>query len=106
MIPVEQRVEVIYQYLHQALQPAHLEVIDDSHLHVGHAGHGGAGHFTVNIVAEQFAHKSLIERHRMVYAVLQPLMPDTIHALCINAVSVSSSMSKAFYEDVPSRGDP
>ncbi len=85
MIPVEQRVEAIYQRLHQALHPSQLEVIDDSHLHVGHAGHKGAGHFTINIVATQFTGKPLITRHRLVYAALQPLIPDTIHALCINA---------------------
>lgn len=84
MIPAEQRVTVIYQYLQDALHPLHLEVIDDSHLHAGHAGHKGAGHFTINITAEQFNTKTLLARHRLVYAALQPLMPDTIHALCIN----------------------
>lgn len=85
MISPEQRVTLIYQYLQDALRPLHLEVIDDSHLHAGHVGHKGAGHFTINITAEQFNNKALLARHRLVYAALQALMPDTIHALCINA---------------------
>ena len=43
----QQLIDEIHQRL-QALEPAELEIIDDSHLHAGHAGsHGGASHFTV-----------------------------------------------------------
>ena len=70
------------------LQPLELEISDDSHLHAGHAGaRGGAGHFTVRIVAQAFADKSLIERHRMIYDLLQDMMPSEIHALSIQARS-------------------
>ncbi len=70
------------------LQPLALEIQDDSHLHVGHAGaSGGAGHYTVQIVANAFTGKSLIERHRMIYDLLQDMMPSEIHALSIQARS-------------------
>jgi len=47
-------------------------VADESHLHEGHAGHrpGGETHFRVYIVADVFAGKSPIERHRMINGVL------------------------------------
>ena len=68
------------------LQPQQLEISDDSHLHVGHAGaSGGAGHFTVHIVAQAFTDKPLIERHRMIYDLLQDMMHSEIHALSIQA---------------------
>ena len=69
-----------------ALQPTRLELADDSALHVGHEGaKGGGGHYTLTIVSPQFAGKSKLERHRMVYAALEPLMQRQIHALAIRA---------------------
>ncbi len=79
------RVEMIRQRLQAQLQPTALNVIDDSHLHAGHASAGGAGHFTVQIVADCFAGKTLIQRHRLVYSAVDDLMPSEIHALSIQA---------------------
>jgi BolA protein len=60
----------------------HLEVIDESHLHAGHAGaKSGAGHFRVVIVSERFAGASRVERQRLVYAALADEMGPEIHAL-------------------------
>lgn len=79
------RKEAINQKLYAAFSPVYLEVIDDSEKHRGHPGHGGAGHFTVNIVANAFAGHSLVSRHRMIYTVLQELFGSEIHALSIQA---------------------
>ena len=72
-----------------ALAPSHLEVIDDSHQHHGHAGHRGddaESHFTVKISAASFAGQNRIARQRAVYAALGDLVaPDRIHALRIVA---------------------
>jgi len=76
------------QKLEQALQrlaPIHLQVIDDSHLHAGHAGNTGGGHFSVFIVSDAFAGLSLIKRHRLVYDAAAELLPSAIHALSIQA---------------------
>tara|TARA_R110002124_G_scaffold190820_1_gene358283 strand:+ start:232 stop:507 length:276 start_codon:yes stop_codon:yes gene_type:complete len=63
-----------------------LEVIDESHLHAGHAGAaGGAGHYRVIITSELFRGLSPLARHRLVYATVQDWMPDRIHALSIEA---------------------
>jgi BolA protein len=70
--------------LQAALSPQSLNVQDDSHLHVGHAGHG-SGHYTVHIVSEKFQGLSSIARHRLVYDALRDLMVDGIHALAIHA---------------------
>ena len=83
-----QRMQRMRERLTAELQPQQLEISDDSHLHVGHAGaRGGAGHFTVHIVAQAFAGKPLIERHRMIYDLLQDMMHSEIHALSIQARS-------------------
>ena len=79
------RVEMIRERLESQFSPTSLDIIDDSHKHVGHASAGGAGHFTVNIIADAFSEKTLIQRHRLVYDAVSDLMQVHIHALSINA---------------------
>lgn len=68
------------------LSPDTLEISDDSADHAGHPGAAsGGGHFHLIIVSRNFAGKSRVERHRMIYAALKPLMQHEIHALAINA---------------------
>ncbi len=84
--------DVITRKLTEALTPASLEVIDESHLHEGHAGHrpGGESHFRVKIVADAFAGKSLVDRHRLVNEVLAEELTGQIHALAIKADATNS----------------
>jgi BolA protein len=80
------RVELIRSRLQDALSPEVLEITDDSHMHVGHAGaQGGAGHYSVHIVASAFVNQNTVARHRLIYDALNDLMPDQIHALSIKA---------------------
>jgi len=88
MNAVTDRVSMIREYLTSTLHPVHLEIVDESHKHIGHAGaRQGGGHFRVNIVSDSFNGKSLVERHRMVYASLSEAMQHDIHALSIKAVT-------------------
>ncbi|MEP7099977.1 MAG: BolA family protein [Burkholderiales bacterium] len=68
-----------------ALPAQRLEVVDDSHLHAGHAGAHEGRHFTVRITAERFNGLSRVARHRLIYDALQLLIPRGIHALAIEA---------------------
>lgn len=77
--------EAIEAALQAALQPAALEVQDDSHLHAGHAGAREGRHFTVRVTSARFAGCSRVARHRLVYDALRLLMPAGIHALAIEA---------------------
>ena len=71
--------------LRAALAPSALEVEDDSHLHVGHAGAKEGRHFSVRIVSARFKGLPRVARHRLVYDALHALMPRGIHALAIDA---------------------
>jgi len=80
------RVDTIRSKLESAFEPVHLEIIDESHKHAGHAGaRDGRGHFVVDIVSPAFDGMTPIQRHRAVYAALGDLMQTDIHALSINA---------------------
>lgn len=84
-------VEDIRARLIDALHPQSLEVIDEGHLHIGHAGEG-SGHFRVRIVSAAFTGKSMIQRHRLVYAALGNLIGHGIHALAIEARAANESI--------------
>ena len=74
--------------LEEGLRPDHLEVIDDSHRHAGHAGAAdGRGHFTVLIVSQRFAGLGTLQRHKLVYEVVGDMMTTDIHALSIQALA-------------------
>jgi BolA protein len=83
--------EQIREALASELQPEALEVIDDSHLHAGHAGAREGRHFTVRISSSRFSGLSRIARHRLVYHALRNLIPQGIHALAIEAQSPESA---------------
>ncbi len=82
----------IKEKLTESFNPSHLEVIDESYKHAGHAGaqahareHGtGESHFHVTIKADIFENMSRLERHRAVMDVLSDEM-KTVHALRLSA---------------------
>lgn len=69
--------------LSAALQPEHLEVIDNSAQHAGHAGSRpeGESHFAVLVVSSVFDGQNRVQRQRMVYKALADEMINQIHAL-------------------------
>ena len=79
--------DIIINKLREAFTPESLDVVDESHLHEGHAGHrpGGETHFRVYIVSPIFKGKSRIERHRMINAILAGELAGSVHALAIKA---------------------
>ena len=89
-----ERVALIRSRLEAAFNPDELDVVDESHRHVGHAGaRDGRGHFQVRILSPRFAGKRTVERHRMIYAALGPLMQTDIHALGLVALSPDDTES-------------
>lgn len=73
--------------LRAGLSPTRLMVIDESHLHQGHAGArpGGESHFRVEIVAPAFDGMSRVARQRRVYEILANELAGPVHALSLTA---------------------
>ena len=82
----EKRMKLIRESL-EKLRPSSVDIEDEGHLHIGHAGAKSGGHFKLNIVSESFKDKSTIERHRIIYKCLGDLMNTEIHAISIKAKS-------------------
>ena len=62
-----------------------LVVINESHLHAGHAGAAEGSHFRVRVVGDCMAGLSRLARHRLVYDALREVIPQGVHALAIDA---------------------
>jgi len=71
--------------LTERLQPALIEIRDDSAAHAGHAGARQGGHYHLRIVAAAFSGLPLVRRHRLVQDALAPLYATAIHALSLDA---------------------
>lgn len=86
------RLERITTRLQEQLVPDSLEVVDEGHLHVGHAGAAdGRGHFRVHIVSERFRGLTPLARHRLVFSALEDMMKSDIHALSVQASAPSDA---------------
>lgn len=76
---VQTRIE---EKLAEALAPAQLEVVNESHRH--NVPPGSESHFRVTIVAESFDGQALLARHRQVNRVLADELAGPVHALALH----------------------
>ena len=87
MMPVRPSLADLQARFDQAFPQALVDLVDESHLHAGHAGsEGGAGHYRVTITSERFKGLKTLAKHRLVYDAVADWMPDRVHALTIQAV--------------------
>ena len=68
-----------------ALEPIHLEVLNESGNHNVPAG--SESHFKVVLVADVFRGKGLLARHRLVNELLEDELAGPVHALSLNTLS-------------------
>ncbi|MFZ5608179.1 MAG: BolA family protein [Pseudomonadota bacterium] len=83
MPSITQRIE---DKLRAGLAPLRLDIIDESHLHQGHAGHrpGGETHFKLVIVSPAFAGLGRVARQRLVHGLLKAELDERVHALSLS----------------------
>lgn len=72
--------------LQDGLQPGHLEVINESHMH--NVPPGSESHFKVVVASDAFASLSKVRRHQRVYELLADEMAGSVHALALHTYSV------------------
>jgi BolA protein len=81
--------ETIESKLRDALRPARLAVVDESHRHAGHAGARPEGetHFRVEIVSADFGGLGRVARQRRVYEILAEELRTQVHALALTTLT-------------------
>ena len=75
----------IKHLLTNKINTTHIEVIDDSYKHKNHHKDTQGGHFKLLIISNDFNDISLINRHRLIYDILDEMIKVEIHALSIKA---------------------
>jgi len=77
--------------LRSRLETTHLEVVDESHLHVGHAGaRDGGGHFRAVIVSPRFEGLNRVRAQQLVFGALEDWMGKEIHALSMKTFTLEA----------------
>ncbi len=64
------------------LNPLHLEVVNESHMHS--VPENSETHFKVTVVSDQFEGKMLVARHRLVNQILKDELGGGVHALALH----------------------
>jgi BolA protein len=85
--------DAIVEKLSLKFAPSHLEVLDESEKHRGHAGSrpGGESHFRVRISSSQLDGLGRVAQHRAVMAALDAELRSGVHALAIEVVKSGTS---------------
>ena len=83
----------IQEKLTAALQPAFLEVLNESHNH--HVPPNSETHFKVSVVSPAFAGKRAVARHQSIYQILSEELAGPVHALAIHAFTVEEWQDRA-----------
>lgn len=79
------RQRTIEAKLRAGLEPAHLQVINESHMHS--VPPGSETHFKVVVVSERFAGMPRVRRHQAVNGLLAEELSDGLHALSISPLT-------------------
>tara|TARA_A100001035_G_C27415431_1_gene334851 strand:+ start:176 stop:451 length:276 start_codon:yes stop_codon:yes gene_type:complete len=85
----QERIQEVITRL-QSLEPTHLDVIDESHLHIGHPGaQTGMSHIRIKIASKQLEGLSKLMQHKKIYHILGSLMKTDLHAVAIEIIPVN-----------------
>lgn len=91
--------DTIVEKLSLKFAPSHLEVLDESDRHRGHAGSrpGGETHFRVRIASPAFAGMTRLAQHRAVMTALDDELKAGVHALAIEVVGPDGPVAAAVH---------
>ncbi len=88
------RSQRIQELLASGLGTDRIEIVDESHLHAGHAGAAsGGGHYRIRVVSARFEGVNKVGRHRLVYDCLREMMQKDIHALAMTLLTPSEAQA-------------
>jgi len=64
-----------------------IHIIDESYKHVSHQKDTRGGHFKLLVISDNFIDMKLIERHKLIYQILNKMMKVEIHALSMQLLT-------------------
>ena len=81
----------IEQKIIAAIPDAQVEIKDDSEKHAGHIGYqkGMITHVRLRIISNTFVGIAYVDRHKLIYKILQDELTKGLHALVLKAYTIS-----------------
>ena len=82
----DKRIIELQEILIDRLKPSYINIIDDSHLHVGHVGaEDGKLHITIEISSSKLNDMKRIHQHRLIYKQMDSVKHH-FHAVSIKII--------------------
>ena len=75
--------------INQKINIQHIDIIDDSHKHRNHKKDTQGGHYKLFLVSDYFQNMNLIDRHKVIYNILDSMIKTEIHALSMKLLTAS-----------------
>ena len=77
----------ISHLIKQEIHVLKIQIIDESYKHANHKKDTRGGHFKLFVVSDIFIDMKLINRHKLIYKILEKMMKVEIHALSMQLVT-------------------
>ena len=86
----EDRIAAVKERL-AGLEPVYLDVIDESHLHIGHPGaQTGMAHIRIKISSYKLDKLNKVKQHQSIYKSLGSMMQTDLHAVAIEIIPIKT----------------
>ena len=79
--------EKIAHLIQQEIDVLKMKIIDESYKHANHQKDTNGGHFKLFVVSDIFTDMKLIDRHKLIYQILNKMMKVEIHALSMQLLT-------------------
>ena len=79
--------EKISHLIEQEIDVNKIQIVDESYKHANHQKDTKGGHFKLFIVSDVFIDMSLLDRHKLIYKILDKMMKVEIHALSMKLLT-------------------
>ena len=83
----------IVRLIQKKLKVKYIDINDLTSKHKTHKNYDGGGHYTLIVVSDDFKNISLLERHKIIYNILNDMLKKEIHALSITAKTIDEYQS-------------
>jgi len=80
--------EKIKNLIENKLDISHFEIKDTTSQHTNHANYKGGSHLRMKIISNDFINKTLVQRHQMIYSIINQYIQKEIHAVILKTYTV------------------
>ena len=68
-----------------------IQIYDLSDKHKNHNKSNSGGHYKIHVISDDFINMTLLNRHQIIYSILDEMLKDEIHALSIKTQTITES---------------